>query len=319
MTEITVLEQTAITQKAQLGIIDLVCNSVESEHTKRAYRRALTDFLQWHADNGKPELCKATIQAYKAYMQDLGLSAASVNQRLSAIRKLAQEASDNGLLSEQISNGIQNIRGLSQEGERAGNWLTREQAQTLLNTPDSNTLKGSRDRAILAILLGCGLRRDELSRLTWDKIQQREGRWVIVDLVGKRGKVRSVPMPSWAKFALDEYKIEYAKQTPYFSSDIDRGKVFVSINKGDNISGDSLSPQAIRDIVISYTNALGFGDVAPHDLRRTFAKLANVGGSDLEQIQLSLGHASIVTTQRYLGTKQSLHDAPCDRLGLTVE
>jgi integrase len=56
--------------------------------------------------------------------------------------------------------------------------------------------------------------------------------------------------------------------------------------------------------------------LAPHDLRRTFAKLAHKGDAPLEQIQLSLGHASIQTTERYLGVKQSLSDAPCDHLGL---
>lgn len=320
MSEIIVFEQGQIeVSTAQQGLIDLVCNGVTSEHTKRAYKRALSDFLNWHNEQGQPALCKATIQRYKAYMQELGFSAASINQRLSAIRKLALEASDNGLISEQISNGIKNVSGLRQEGQRSGNWLTREQAQNLLNTPNSNTLKGCRDRAILAILLGCGLRREELSRLTWNKIQQREGRWVIVDIIGKRGKVRSVPMPSWAKYALDEYKTELAIKTGQFVSEIDEGLIFVSINRGDNISGDSLTSQAVRDIVTSYTDKLGYGEVAPHDLRRTFAKLAKSGGSDLEQIQLSLGHSSIVTTQRYLGTKQTLNDAPCDRLGLSIE
>ena len=60
------------------------------------------------------------------------------------------------------------------------------------------------------------------------------------------------------------------------------------------------------------------GSLAPHDVRRTFAKLAHKGRAALEQIQLSLGHASIVTTERYLGVRQDLHDAPCDRLGIRL-
>jgi integrase len=75
--------------------------------------------------------------------------------------------------------------------------------------------------------------------------------------------------------------------------------------------------QAIADVVGAYAVPLGI-DVAPHDCRRTFAKLALKGGARLDQIQLSLGHASIRTTERYLGVEQDLTDAPCDRLGLRL-
>jgi integrase/recombinase XerD len=79
-----------------------------------------------------------------------------------------------------------------------------------------------------------------------------------------------------------------------------------------------LSEQAFYNLVVEYAAALGFTQLAPHDLRRTFAKLAHKGGSGLEQIQLSLGHGSIQTTERYLGVEQDLTDAPCDRLGLRL-
>lgn len=318
MTEIITVQQAAIeTATAQDALIQIVLDSVTSQHTKRAYERALTDFLTWHTEQGQPPLTKALVQSYKVHLEGLGLGAASVNQRLSAIRKLASEASDNGLLTEQIANGIKNVSGVRQEGQRSGNWLSREQAQQLLEAPDLSTRKGIRDQALLAVLLGCGLRREEAAGLKWSHIQQRDGRWAIVDLRGKRGKVRTIPMPSWTKKALDEWQAILSVAQGYNPYDDDR--VFVSINRGDNLSGDSMTAQAIRDVVVSYTKSLELGDVAPHDLRRTFAKLARRGGADLEQIQLSLGHASIQTTQRYLGTKQDFADAPADRLGLKLE
>jgi site-specific recombinase XerD len=299
---------------AQENLIQIVLDSVDSHHTKRAYQRALEDFLAWHAEEGRPMLTKALVQRYKTHLEALGRGAASVNQRLSAIRKLASEASDNGLLPEQIASGIQNVSGVRQEGRRTGNWLTKAQAQHLLNAPDVTTLKGLRDRAILAVLLGCGLRRTEAAELTWDRVQQRDGRWALVDIVGKRNKRRTVPMPSWAKVALDAWAIEAGLNQRTLA--LNTGRVFRSVNKAGDIDGDSLTPQAIRDVVVSYAEALGLEEVAPHDLRRTFAKLARRGGADLEQIQLSLGHASIQTTQRYLGTQQDFADAPADRLGL---
>jgi site-specific recombinase XerD len=312
------VEQAAIeTTATQDALIQIVLDGVTSAHTKRAYRRALADFLSWHTEQGKPELCKATVQRYKTTLEADGLGAASVNLRLSAIRKLAGEAADNGLIPEQVANGIKNVSGVRQEGQRSGNWLTKAQAQTLLNTPDVSTLKGQRDRAILAVLLGCGLRREEAANLQWSHVQQRDGRWAIVDLVGKRGKVRTVPMPTWCKAALDSWAVGAGLSLGGLA--VQDGAVFCSVNRGDHISGDGLTPQAIRDMVTSYTGRLGFGAIAPHDLRRTFAKLARKGGADLEQIQLSLGHASIQTTQRYLGTKQDFQDAPADHLGLRLE
>ena len=121
------------------------------------------------------ELSKAIIQRYTAELREKGGGPSSLNQRLTAIRKPAQEASDNGALSEAIANSIRTIKGVHQEGRRSGNWLTREQAQALLNSLGAGTLKGLRDRAILAVLIGCGPRRQEVADLTFEHIQQREG------------------------------------------------------------------------------------------------------------------------------------------------
>src|ERR1019366_4315422 len=125
--------------------------------------------------------------------------AVSINVRITAVRKLAVEAADNGLLAPELAAGITRVKGVASKGVRTGNWLSVKQAQTLLNTPDITTTKGLRDRAILAVLLGCGLRRSEVAALTVNHVQQRDGRWCIVDLVGKHGRVRTIPVPTgWA-------------------------------------------------------------------------------------------------------------------------
>lgn len=165
-------------------------------------------------------------------MRETGLSSSSINQRLSAIRKLAAEAADNGALDPQIAGGIRAIKGARQEGRRTGNWLTREQAQQWLGASDTRTLKGLRDRALLAVLIGCGLRRAEAASLSFDHIQQRDGRWVLVDIIGKRAKVRSVPMPAWTKAAIDAWSIR---------TGVAEGLVFRAVNKGDNIMGDGIT------------------------------------------------------------------------------
>jgi integrase len=124
---------------------------------------------------------------------------------MSAIRKLAAEAADNGLLAPELAQGISRVKSVKSTGIRVGNWLSQRQAQALLSAPDITTVAGLRDRAILAVLLGCGLRRSEVAALTFAHVQQRDGRWCIVDLVGKHGRVRTAPMPAWVKVAIDAW------------------------------------------------------------------------------------------------------------------
>ena len=305
--------QTAITtQHDTSAAIELVTNALTSEHSKRAYSKALTDFLTWRADAGNPELNKALVQRYK---QTLTGSAARVNLIMSAIRKLATEAADNGLLDATIANGVKRVQGMPAHGTRAGLWLTKSQLQQLLTSPqltDQNgraDLKAYRDRAVLSVLIGAGLRRSEAAAQTVDHIQQRDGRWVIVDMLGKGGHVRSVPIASWVKLAIDEW-VELAGITS--------GHVFQAIHKGGHLTHESITPQAIRDIVKHYGAVIGLPELAAHDLRRSYAKLAHKGGAGVDQIQLSLGHLSLKTTERYLGVQQNLTDAPGDHLGLTL-
>jgi integrase/recombinase XerD len=294
---------------AEAAAVGMVLDGLPSEHSRRAYGRALSDFFRWHRGVGRPRLGKAVVQRYAAELREAGMAASSVNQRLSAIRKLAAEAVDNGALDPQVANGIRAVKGARSEGRRTGNWLTREEAQEWLGAPDRRTMKGRRDRALLAVLIGCGLRRSEAASLTFDHVQQRDGRWVLVDLIGKRDKIRSVPMPNWAKAAINEWS---------GASGVSEGFVFRAVNKGDRVVGDGITPQAIYNIIVGYAGELKKKGVAPHDLRRTFAKLAHKGGAAIDQIQLSLGHESIQTTEDYLGVEQDLTDAPCDHLGLRL-
>lgn len=290
-------------------IIEMVIDALPSENSRRAYQRHLEEFFNWHQSKNRPELNKALINSYKKELRSDGHSSASINQKLSAIRKLATEAEDNNLLDSRIANGIRAVKGMPQRGTRTGNWLTKEEAQMWINAPDKKTLKGLRDRAILSVIIGCGLRRAEVSILSFKHIQQRESRWAIVDIVGKRDKMRTVPMPSWAKSAIDSW---------VYTAHIEEGSIFRRVNKGGNLMGDGVTDQAIYNIVVYYAEKLKKQGIAPHDLRRTFAKLAHKGGSPIDQIQLSLGHDSINTTEKYLGVEQDLTDAPCDHLGLRI-
>ena len=288
----------------------LVLDALPSPESKRAYGNALDDFFRWCEAAAVGEFTKAVVNSYRVSLEARKLSSSTINQRLSAIRKLAMEAADNGLMPPNIATAISRVKGAKQAGIRSGQWLTREQAEDLISAPNVTVTKGKRDRALLAVLIGCGLRRREAAALTVGHIQLRDARWVIVDLIGKGGRVRTVPMPNWTKNAIDSWIV---------AADIRDGLVFRAMNRGDRIIATSITPRAICQLVRRFGDTIGVPNLAPHDLRRTFAKLAHKGRSGLEQIQLSLGHASITTTERYLGVRQDLNDAPCDRLGLTIE
>jgi integrase len=287
----------------------LVLDSVSSPITKRVYNMALNEFLAWFQQAPRPGFTKATVSAWRVSLEDRRLGSSSIIIRMSAIRKLAAEAADNGLLAPELAAGIARVKSAKTQGIRTGNWLSQRQAQALLSAPDVSTLRGLRDRAILAVLLGCGLRRSEVAALTFAHLQQRDGRWCIVDLVGKHGRVRTAPMPTWVKVAVDAWA------SP---AGVAEGYVFRPLNRAGRITGAVLGEKVVWQLIKPYAEAAGVPGIAPHDLRRTCAKLCRAGGGELEQIQMLLGHASVQTTERYLGTKQDLVHAPNDVIKLRV-
>lgn len=121
------------------------------------------------------------------HLEQLQYAASTINLRLAAVRRLAYEAADSGLLSPKLAAGIRRVKGVRRLGVRLGNWLSAEQAQRLLSSPAPESLRGKRDRAMLAVLVGCGLRRGELLALTMDDVQLREEHWVIADLPWESG------------------------------------------------------------------------------------------------------------------------------------
>src|ERR1043166_4273554 len=214
----------------------LVLDSVSSPITKRVYNMALNEFMDWFQQAPRPGFTKATVSAWRVSLEERGLGSSSIIIRMSAIRKLAAEAADNGLLAPELAAGIARVKSAKSVGIRTGNWLSARQAQALLNAPDITTLRGLRDRAILAVLLGCGLRRSEVTALTFAHIQQRDGRWCIVDLVGKHGRVRTAPMPTWVKVAMDAWTSAAATGD---------GHVFRPVNRAGAVTGERLGEKSI--------------------------------------------------------------------------
>jgi integrase len=287
--------------EAQQRLRRMVLDSVPSPNSRRNYAKALDDLFALSA--GRP-LTRALFMEYRASMEALAPS--TINVRLSAVRKLVAEARQNGLIGVEDAASLSGVPNIRQKGTRLGNWLTREQAKELLAVPDRSTLKGKRDYVILALLVGCALRRQELATLDVETIQLREGRWVLADLEGKGRRIRTVAVPVWVKQGINAWMT---------AAGIEDGRLLRSISKGGKV-GASLGDWAVWSVVEQSAKEIGIERFGAHDMRRTCAKLCRKSGGDLEQIKFLLGHSSIQTTERYLGSEQEIAVAVNDNLGL---
>ncbi len=301
------------TTKSVLRLPDLehaktaVLNSLTSLDAQRGYRHAIDEFVDWYCSEPRLALNRTVLLRYRSHLESRQLAPGTINLRLGAVRRLAYEAADCGLLSADLAAGIRRVKGVKKIGVRLGNWLTAEQGHALWHAPDHQRLKGKRDRALLALLLACGLRRHEAVALRLEDLQQREEHWAIVDMVGKGGHIRTVPVPDWVRNELNEWLIAAA---------IDRGRLFRRVNKVGRAWGEGITEKAVWHIVKESAKTVGIARLAPHDLRRTCARLCHASGGELEQIQFLLGHVSVQTTERYLGCKQRIRAAVNDRIGI---
>jgi integrase len=264
-----------------------VLNSLAAASSQESYAHAIDEFIGWYCSEPRLAFNRSVVLRYRFFLEQKNLAPSTISPELAA--------------------GIGRVKGAKRLGVRIGNWLTVEQSRALLAESAGDGLRGKRDRAILALLIGCGLRRAELVGLGLEDFQIREEHWVIADLIGKGKHIRTVPVPVWTKRAVDEWT-DAAK--------ISAGALFRRVGRLGKIWGTGLTPKAIWHIVKAAAKRADIKNLAPHDLRRTCARLCHLAGGELEQIQFLLGHASVQTTEHYLGCKQKLRHAVNDNLGL---
>lgn len=283
-----------------------VLNGVTAENSKRNYALALDELSAFCRERQQP-VSRTFILEFRAAMLDRNLSASTINVKLAAVRKLVDEAKRAGVITAEESSQMEDVPNVRQNGVRLGNWLTKEQARELLAVPDRSILKGKRDYVILSLLTGCALRRNELAMLEIETIQLREGRWVLADLCGKGRRIRTVAVPTWVKQGINAWMT---------AAKIEDGRLLRRVSKSGKVQGDGLSDWAVWSVVEQAAKEIGIERFGAHDLRRTCAKLCRKAGGDLEQIKFLLGHSSIQTTERYLGSEQDIAVAVNDALGL---
>ncbi len=267
-------------------------DALPSANSRRAYARDLDTFWAWAQARGLPPLNLATLEAYKADLLAAGKAPATVNRYLSAVRawlkKIAQLYPD----SRPLAQAAREVESVKVAGEHVGHRLSWDQMQAVVNRPPADTLTGQRDRALLAVLFGCWLRRQEAVDLRWSQLRQVDGHWCFVDIIGKRRRKRTVKVEAWVYRRLLAYADTAGLDTH------GDGPVFVRLRKGGGGkvvgAGEPITPKTIYATLKRYAPGL-----SPHDARRTGAQLARKFGAPLEQIKHTLGHERIETTERY--------------------
>ena len=228
-----------------------VLHSLAAASSQESHGHAIDEFIGWYCSEPRLSFNRTVVLRYRFFLEQKNLAASTINVRLAAVRRHAYEASDSGLLSPDLAAGIRRVKGAKRRGVRIGNWLTLDQSKTLLRESPSSSLRGKRDRAIVALLIGCGLRRAELVGLRMEDLQVREEHWVIADLIGKGKHIRTAPVPLWAKRAVDEWTTE---------ASIDDGPIFRRVSRLENIWGDGTTPKAIWHIVKAAAKRAGIRD-----------------------------------------------------------
>src|SRR5262249_49672753 len=229
----------------------LVLDSVSSPITRRVYNLGLDEFFAWYAQEPRPGFTKATVAAWRVALEARGLGAVSINVRITAVRKLAVEAADNGLLAPEIASGITRVKGVASKGVHLGNWLTVRQAQTLLNTPDATTAKGLRDRAILAVLFG--LRPASVRGGRAHRLAPRPPR------SGTGGGASPISLESIGPSARCQCRRGSRSRStlgpPRPASPM--GHVFRAVNRGGQVQSTALSEKVVWQLFQGYTASAG--------------------------------------------------------------
>jgi site-specific recombinase XerD len=283
-----------------------VLDNVANKTTRAMYSNAIGAFFRWVTSHGNPPVTESTCRSHLAYLQSEGYAPATLNQRLSAIRKLVGEAANLNLLPLVQCVMICRIRNIRETAISPPTSLSQKKTEALINVPDGTTNKGKRDKLLLALLIGCALRRGEVVNLKVEDIEYVDSGVALIRITSSNGRLRSVLMPDWVEEALSEWVL---------AAGIKEGPILRAVSRKGEVATDRLSPQTVLNLVRELGEQIGV-TVHPEDLRRTCAKLCRPGSEDLEPIRGLLGHSSLATTARYFRDRHDLVTVSSRRVNL---
>ena len=180
-----------------------VLNSLSSVRSRRSDDHAIRDFIDWYCSEPRLSFNRTVVTRYQIALEQRRYAPATINLRLAAVRRLAYEAFDCGLLNPNLAVSNRRVKGAKRLEVRVGNWLSAEQGMKLIASPFGPELRVARNRAVLALLISCGQRRAEVVTVAVEHFAVREDHWVLADLIGSH--MRTVPLPNWVKSAVDTW------------------------------------------------------------------------------------------------------------------
>lgn len=257
-----------------------------SANTVSAYGRDLARYLAWLSERGVTEPDDVTPELVEAHVRalvDSGLAPASVGRAVSSVKGFHRFMLTDDICERCPTEDLP----LPARPQRLPDVLSREQAAALLDQPFPDTAAGARDRAIVEVLYGCGLRASELVDLDLGCVLLADD---LLRVMGKGSKERLVPVLGTARSALSDYLRD---ARPVLARGRQSSAVFL------NAHGTRLSRQSVHAIVERCGRTAGIEGLHPHTLRHSFATHLLEGGADLRVVQELLGHASVATTQLY--------------------
>jgi site-specific recombinase XerD len=294
-----------------------------SVHTRRAYQRwikqYLSDVAAFDSAMFRPDsmpvsaaitaLGSANLKAWLGRLKSNQLGKQSIGQAKASVIWLAQLLADMERVEYNLAAGLSRVKSpRAESGQRTGSWLTIEEVRHLLRgarasakTPPAS----ARNASILALLAMCGLRRDEITRLKWGDIQ-RQGKNRILAVHGKGAKRRQIKLAPVVADTVESWR------TYHPDADNMNAIIFTQIRKSGAVTTHKITDKAVRLIVQLATDAAGLPGIAPHDLRRSFARGAYEAGASFELIRQSLGHSNVTTTERYVNSALELDHAATD-------
>lgn len=281
--------------------------NLTNKHTQRAYRNDVRQFMGFVGIESPDEFRKVTrahLIAWRKTLEVQSLAPATIRRKLSALSDLFDFLCEKNAITHNPVKGVERPSTGTNEGKTPA--ISDDEARALLDSPALDTLKGKRDRAILAVLLYHGLRRSELSSLCVNDFASRRG-IMTMTVHGKRGKVRYLPVHPKAVTLVEEY-LEAAGHAGDAA-----GPLFRAVQRSDGKLGMQLTTNSIyRHVVRHYATQVGISvDMfGPHALRATAATNALEHGADIAKVQEWLGHSDISTTRLYDRRKSRPEDSP---------
>lgn len=288
--------------------------NIRNPNTKRAYKKDVLEFMGFLGLQERSELpliTRAHVIAWRHDMESRELAASTIRRKLSAISAMFAYLCEANAIPDNPVHGVARPKEGANEGKTPA--LGDAQARKLLEAPPADTLKGKRDRALLAVLLYHAIRREELCKLRMRDRQAREG---VLHLVvrGKGEKLRYVPLHPAAGRLIDEY---LAELDPLGLED-HSASLFRAMRKGSQVTANGLTGDAVYKLIRSYGAQtelnLDVDGLSPHAMRATAATNALTHEADIAKVQEWLGHANISTTRMYDRRKTRPEDSPTFRV-----